>query len=288
MASVEKVLYRNEEKEFLINISSYEEKYKNFLFCSSPGCNARMCYVFYNAYNYGVFRNWRDEEHSLDCEHYTEKIKGRTGRKREGEVFSKLTGKQKRNSLNRAIDLLLMSEEEKSEERRKRREKDKKKDEKKERVTRNSTAPEIKIVLDPNDENAAKIDGSVRVRLKPSKSCDRINDKDIKDRKTVFGFIDSIRYDENTATITVRNNSVLFDFKFEEAFTRNSPGALGYFHYIEKYAKEYKDVPFSGIGDIRKKNKDNKYECAVLDIESIRINKITLYSLAARYKIDDL
>ncbi|WP_340598972.1 hypothetical protein AAB109_29985 (plasmid) [Priestia megaterium] len=290
MASVEKVIYRNGDEEFLVTVYSYEEKYKNFLFCTSPNCNARMSHVYVNSSGYAIFRNRMYTEHSLDCPYYTDTREARKGTRKEGQVFSELSREQKKKSLKRAIDLLLMTDQEKEAQRIKRREQGAKRKIKKAEIKDTVTKPEIKIVLNKNDKNASKVDNSVKARLKPSKSCDRINDKDVGTSKTVCGFLEYIDYNKDTAIITIKVNSLSFDFRFEEAFANNSPGALGYFHYIERYMKEYKNVPFSALGDIRKKNKNDRFESAVLDAESIRItaNKIPLLTLGSLYSTGQL
>lgn len=290
MASVEKVIYRNGDEEFFVTVYSYEEKYKEFLFCTSPNCNARMSHVYINSSGYAIFRNRMYTEHSLECQYYTETREGKRGTRREGQVFSGLSREQKKNSLKRAIDLLLMTDEEKEAQRIKRREQGTKRKIKKEEIKDTVTKPEVKIVLNKNDKDASKVDNSIKARLKPSKSCDRINDKDVGTSKTVYGFLESINYDQHTAIVTIQVNSLSFDFKFEEAFSNNSPGALGYFHYMERYIKEYENVPFSALGDIRKRNKNDRFESAVLDAESITIteNKISLLTLGSLYSTDQL
>ncbi|WP_154990826.1 hypothetical protein [Priestia megaterium] len=291
MASVEKVLYRNENEEFVVTVYSYEEKkHKEFLFCTTPKCNARMCYVYLNAFGYAIFRNRSHEQHSLDCKYHTDTKKSKRGTKKQGETFALVSKDQKRNSLKRAIDLLLMTEEEKAAERKKRKEKQEKRKNKQEEIKDNTLKPKVKTILNRTDENGKKIDSTIKSRLKPSRSCDRINDKDIESNKTVYGFLESIEYNQHTATITINLNSISFDFKFEEAFSNNSEGALGYFHYIQRYMKEYKKVPFSALGEIRGLNKNGKFESAVLDAESIRItaDKISILTLARLYETGKL
>lgn len=291
MASVEKALYRNENEEFIVTVYSYDEKkHKDFLFCTSPDCNARMSHVYINSYGYAIFRNRMYTQHSPECPYHTEIVKGKKGTIKKGETFSALSSKQKRNSLKRAIDLLLMTEEEKEAQRIKRRESYAKKKHQKQETKDTVAKAETKIILNKNDKNASKIDNSTKARLKPSKSCDRINDKDIKSSKTVVGFLHAINYDQKTATITVENNSILFDFKFEEAFSNNSPGTLGYFHYIERHMAKQKKIPFSALGDIRKQNKNDRFESAVWDAESITIteNKISLLTLGRLYETGQL
>ncbi|WP_019392707.1 hypothetical protein [Priestia filamentosa] len=283
MASVDRVIYRKDSEEFIINVDSYKDEYKEYLFCTSPGCDAQMCYVYYSERNYGVFRKWMNKQHSRDCEHYTERVRGRRGVRTEGEVFTELTNEQIKSSLNRAIDVLLMTDEEKEQQRQRR--KNRRKNSEKKETKDIITQPEIRIVIDQSDENIAKVDRSMKARMKPSKLCDRITEKDIDDKKTVSGFLTEVIYDENSACITVRNNSTFFDFKFEEAFKNNSLEALGYFHYIKRYLDEYERVPFSALGFIRNRNKNGKFESTVYDVESIRINKMTLFSLAAQYNI---
>lgn len=290
MASVEKVLYRNENEEFVVTVYSYEEKHKEFLFCTTPNCNARMCHVYLNAFGYAIFRNRSHEQHSLDCKYYTDTKKSRRGIKKQGEAFALVSKDQKRNSLKRAIGLLLMTDEEKEAERKKRKEQHKKRKNTQEEIKENTLKPEVKNVLNRNDENSSKIDNTIKSRLKPSKSCDRINDKDVETNKTVYGFLESINYNQHTATITINLNSISFDFKFEEAFSNNSKGALGYFHYIKRYMKEYEKVPFSALGEIRGRNKNGKFESAVLDAESISItaDKISLLTLGRLYETGQL
>lgn len=289
MASVDEVIYRTESEEFTINVDSmttqdYEDKYRGFLFCTTEGCNAKMSYVYDNLLNRGYFRNWRFEKHSLQCDHHTDNVKGKTGTYKEGEVFGILTRKQKNASLDRAFDLLLMTEEEKRRKREERRNKSKK-----DKVTNVSPKPDMKIVLDLSDEGtASKVDDSAKPRLGSSKMADRIKDTDIRKTKTVYGFLKSVSYEKKQATITIENNNVLVDFKFEEVFTANSPDAIGYFHHIQRYLKEYKNVPFAALGQIRKNRHTDRFEVAVYDSESLKINRMTLLSLAAFYATDGL
>lgn len=289
MASVDEVIYRTETEEITINVDSmttqeYENKYRGFLFCTNEGCDAKMSFVYDSLLQRGYFRNWRLEKHSPQCDHHTDNVKGKTGTYKEGEVFGILTRKQKSASLDRAFDLLSMTEEEKRRRREERRNKPQK-----EKVTNSSPKPDTKIVLDLSDEGtASKVDGSAKPRLGSSKMADRIKDTDIRKTKTVYGFLKSVSYEKKQATITIENNNVLVDFKFEEAFTANSPDAIGYFHHIQRYLKEYKNVPFAALGEVRKNRHTDRFEVAVYDSDSIKINRMTLTSLAAFYATDGL
>ncbi|HDR6956459.1 MULTISPECIES: hypothetical protein [Bacillus] len=289
MASVDEVIYRTESEEFTINVDSmttqeYESKYRGFLFCAYEGCNAKMSFVYDSLQNRGYFRNWRLEKHSSQCDYHTKEEKGKAGRYKEGEVFGILTRKQKSDSLDRAFELLSMTEEEKRKKREARRS-----DSKKEKVTNGSPKPDTKIVFDLSDARTSpKIDDTVKPRLGSSKMADRVKDTDIGKTKTVYGFLKSLSYVEKQATITIEHENVLVDFKFEEVFTANSPDAIGYFHHIQRYLNEYTKVPFAALGEIRKNRHTDRFEVFVYDSDSIKINRMTLTSLAAFYATDGL
>ncbi|CAH0160846.1 hypothetical protein SRABI96_00947 [Peribacillus sp. Bi96] len=122
MASVDEVIYRSDTNEVKVNVESmsakdYEEKYRENLYCAFTGCEAKMSYVYDSKLNRGYFRNWRHEQHSADCDYFTANVKSKSGSYKEGEVFGILTKKQKYASLDRAFDLLSMTEEEKNERR---------------------------------------------------------------------------------------------------------------------------------------------------------------------------
>ncbi|MBT2614433.1 MULTISPECIES: hypothetical protein [unclassified Bacillus (in: firmicutes)] len=288
MASVDEVIYRSGTNEVKVNVESmsakdYEEKYRENLYCAFTGCEAKMSYVYDSKLNRGYFRNWRHEQHSADCDYFTANVKSKSGSYKEGEVFGILSKKQKYASLDRAFDLLLMTEEEKKKKRDERRKKPKK-----EKTIETSPKPDTKIVLDLSDESTlAKVDDEVKPRLGSSKTADRLNDTDLRKTKTVYGFLESVSLENGKFAITIIHQNVIVDVIFEEVFTANSPGASGYFHHIKKYFEEYEKVPFAVLGEIRKNRTTGRFEVRVYDSESLKIDRMTLLSLAAFYSLGE-
>ncbi|WP_285765898.1 hypothetical protein [Peribacillus sp. SI8-4] len=286
MASVDEVIYSSDNNDVKISIESittkdYEEKYRGNLYCTFIGCEAKMSYVYDSKLNRGYFRNWRNEQHSTDCVYFTANVKSKSGSYKEGEVFGVLTKKQKYDSLDRAFDLLSMTEEEKEKRRKERRNKPKK-----ETTIETNPKPEIKIVLDLSEESTvSKVDDKIKPRLGSSKTADRLNDTDLNKTKTVYGFLNTVSLENGKFAITMIYQNILVDVKFEEAFTANSPDAPGYFHHIKRYYEEYENVPFAALGEIRKNRISGRFEVIVYDSESLKINRMTLLSLAAFYSL---
>ncbi|MGG1291743.1 hypothetical protein ABE218_10350 [Bacillus smithii] len=282
--SITTALYKKNDEvrevsTFEIDGKANREEYKGNLYCTTPGCNARLVYV-YRTGKPSYFRTWKKDDHLESCIYSFERIEGRIGINTQYSINVEISAERKRNALQSAYKQFKMPEE---------RRVNKKTPSRKSRKTKGRTGNiAIKPVIQKGaTEEEVKTEGRRGPNLL-RRNADALSDSDVGKARLIIGFIKRINYDTTRAVITIENNNHTVDVKFEEAFFANSPRHIGFFHFIERYITENTSVIFTAVGEVRKTSNGNKYEFVVYDGEDFRIENMTLLSIAAYYSHNKL
>jgi hypothetical protein len=259
-----------------VDAGTYDLQYKGYLYCTTPGCDARLVFV-YGTERPSYFRTWKNDNHIEDCIYKFDRVSGRAGVNTEYTINVAISSERKKNALKEAYKLARMTAEELERRRSKRTQK---------RQNKTTIGKGNRIAINPvinnSDDEEVITEGKKGPKLL-KRNVDSLKDSDEGKARVLIGIIQDIKYDDSRALIRVGRNKKVVDVKFEEAFVANSPNHLGLFHYIEKLLSERGDVIFTGVGEVRKAINGDNFEFIVFHGDEFNIEGMSLLSLAAHY-----
>lgn len=252
----------------------YSSALKGFLYCPTPGCNAR---VVFNSGIRSFLRTWSFDNHVEECIHGFERTKGRVGVDTSTFINVQLTDERKKRALKEALKRYSMSNEELEQEKQKRANR-----KNNPKTTGKKVVPATVAVI--QGEESAEEGGGVYFRGPnlSKRTVDMLKDVDNGKPRLIIGKIKSITLLKDVADIVVEENGVEICIKFEDAFKANSPEYLGLFYHISDYMSEISpsEVIFTVIGEIRKVN--DTFQVSVFYGQDFEMNGMTLRQLAVR------
>lgn len=257
-----------------ITAKLYSGALKGFLYCPTPGCNAR---VVFNSGIRSFLRTWSFDNHIEECIHGFERTKGRVGVDTSTFINVQLTDERKKRALKEALKRYTMSNEELEQEKQKRINR-----KNNPKTTGKKVVPSTVAVIQ-RDENTEMGGGvSFRGPNLSKRTVDMLKDVDHGKPRLIIGKIKNITQVKDVADIIVEENGVEICIKFEEVFKANSPDFLGLFYHISDYMAEIRpsEVIFTVIGEIKKVNET--FQVSVFYGPDFEMNGMTLRQLAIR------
>jgi len=253
----------------------YEETYRNNLFCSEDGCNAKI--ELAHRSNYPYFRTWRFSKHSPDCYYYFENDPQKRPQIDGEVVFTLITNKHKKAALKHA-DRKRQEEQGKIE---KRSPKNKTTDRNQMPISRTRVVG----VLDPFAIDNLEEGKTTRI---PSRSCDEISQKDIGKPITVRGEVSKALVEEDSVIFyfdTQKGNVVRV--LFFNMFRNSSEQAYRWIVKIGTYVNRGNRISVSCIG-ICDDLKDDNFSFQLRDSESLSINGKSLFTFVNETNLDSV
>lgn len=267
--------------------TEYQEKYRGYLFCPNPNCNAKVIFVYSELVkkHFRTYRPVRSEEgtiisqHIPDCEYSVEhELTERERRRRDPNYKIAISSEHMLGTLKRVHDKLVNPQKSKKE-------KEAlgtapKRPSSKSKVTSQRSATGVAGLT----SNGA-IEGTGREPSVYHRSINELGDRDYFYTRAVDGYINDMVFGENYTYINlIRNDNKKARVLFSEAFTVNSPGidTMLYKNYIDIYKKKG-NVPLVCIGDV---GKDDYDISIVIDSwEALMINGKRYYGIVNELQI---
>lgn len=244
--------------------TEYQEKYRGYLFCPNPNCNAKVIFAYSELVkkHFRTHRPVRSQEgtiisqHIPDCEYSVEhELAEQERRRRDPNYKIAISSKHLRDKLKSVHNDLVNPKRSKKE---------------KETLGTSPKRPSSKSKV--NSERPATgvagitsngaVEGTGREPSVYHRSVNALNDRDYFYTRAVDGYINDMVFGADYAYINLRRN----DYKkarvlFSEAFRVNSPGVdtLLYKNYID-INKKKGNILLVCIGDVRK----DDYEISIV------------------------
>ncbi|TDF94522.1 hypothetical protein E1757_23550 [Paenibacillus piri] len=253
--SIYEAYYRTDDHEEKVNVGNIEQHanftdVKNNLYCTYPGCTARLSYVPRGKVR-AHFKTWPKEDHIQDCVDYFERVA--TANKQKSGVTSTMALSEKH--IKNVLDNL----------KKKRREqesgtdKPKSSNNKKPRPTVNPNSgenPTLNIVPTTGpDADLASGENNVKEPPVRNRSLVNLTDDDVGWTRSAEGYIHNVETDDKRAILELRDGNHTLRVYFEEFFFDNAPvNFRGYFERLKILVQRNKEFLFSGVGLIEKRN----------------------------------
>jgi hypothetical protein len=261
-----------------IDIKLYNTKLKGNLYCTTSNCKARLVFVKGNKKS-SYFKTHPFENHSSDCIYRFDRVAGRTGISTEQTINVTLSKERKSRALKEAFLQSKLTEKELEnirESRRARRGK-------RAQTTGKKPGTAINIVTNPDEDTISETSTGKRGPNILKRSTDTITESDINKHRLLTGSIKRFSSSKTNVSIELigKNNKVFI--KFEEAFFANSPNYSGLFHLIDRLMKDYPNVIFTGLGEVRRAKSEDAYELVIYNGEDFSLQGRSLISISAHY-----
>lgn len=275
---VKKEVHLNE-----ITARFYLEELKGKLYCPTENCPAR---ISFSGGKTAHFRTWRFDEHLSNCVFYFDRIPMILGRNTTDTIRTEITFDRRKNALQDAFMQMNLTEEEKEAIRKNRASSNRRTNERAVTNTKRD-ATSLQLVLFDGEFYEDEI---VHRRRNISKRfVDEITPLDIGEIRLIMGNVKSIRESGDVAEITIENNNKFITVIFEEAFSAEplNSSYLYKFWSIERLLNRLEQVQFTGIGDVRKNVKTNKFELVIYYGTDFKLNNMDMFRLAAQFARED-
>ncbi|WP_223070470.1 hypothetical protein [Paenibacillus caui] len=247
-------IYKSEDHEELVTVSNIEQHenfidVKNNLYCTYPGCTARLSYVPKGKVR-AHFKTWPKNDHIQDCIDYFERVVTANKQKSVATSTMALSDKHVKNVLDNL--------------KKKRREQESGADKPK---SNNNKRPRPKVNPDSGenptlnivpttgpDADLASGESNIKEPSVRNRSLINLTDDDVGWTRSVEGYIQNVETNDKRVVLELRDGDYNFRVYFEEFFFDNAPvNFRGYFEDLKLLVHNHKDYLFSGVGLIERR-----------------------------------
>ncbi|WP_145150800.1 hypothetical protein [Paenibacillus xylanexedens] len=249
-------IYKTEENEEMVTVFNIEQHkdytdVKNNLYCTYPGCEARLSYVPKGKVR-AHFKTWQKEDHIQDCIDYFEREATANKQKSMATSTMELSDKHVKS----VLDNLRKKRKEEATGTEKPTSGNKKKKPRR-TVDPDSGANTSVNIVPTTGPNADLASGEDNVR-EPSvrnRSLINLTVDDLNWTRSIEGYIQNVEVGEKRAVLQLQDGNHFFGVYFEEYFFDNAPVNFArYFQDLKDLVSEHKGYLFSGVGLIEQRN----------------------------------
>lgn len=260
-------------KPFDINRKSYNEKYKNFLFCPYPNCTSRVSFID-STLKIKYFRTWKKDVHIEGCPYsikYEDLIKIR--RKKNPDYNYRLSDAHIDSVLQRAYDLSNSK-------------KNSKNNSTKHKSPKKTYTDEF---IEPiGDATLGEGTETITNGREPSiytRNLDNLNDEDVDKVRCVIGEVKFMWIDKEFSYINLNSQGNQVKVHFNEAFIASNSSEYSLFHYLKRFINENKNSICCVVGEVSKDK--SGYNIKPDRFNGFSLNNKKLYSIVNDYILKD-
>lgn len=258
------------EAKDITSIKEYQIKYRNHLFCSEAGCEAKIELAHRRSNPY--FRTWQNSKHAPDCYYNFENNPDKNPMRRGEELLTAISSKHKKAALQYSNRKRKEDEGQRA-----------KPGTTSKVIDRNRKAETAQRVVATVNPDAETVVEGVREAPIPTRKCNDITNKDIGKTITVRGYVNKAILDKDSVSFVFDTGpEISVQILFFNRFRDNSRQAYEWVGQIGEALNEGEKYFVSCIGICEQKR--DGFSIQIFDIEAISLNLKSLPAFMHNFK----